>query len=115
MRALPQAAFLVNVSNDGWFGNSIALPQHLEIARMSALEAGRYLLRATNTGITAIVDDGGRVLARAPAGRQSVLNGSIEPLAGGTPASWWGNVPAVCISLLLLLGCMWLKRRGGGP
>jgi len=115
MRALPQAAFLVNVSNDGWFGNSIALPQHLEIARMSALEAGRYLLRATNTGITAIVDDGGRVLARAPAGRQSVLTGSIEPLAGGTPASWWGNVPAVCISLLLLLGCMWLKRRGGGP
>ena len=114
MRALPQAAFLVNVSNDGWFGNSIALPQHLDIARMGALEAGRYLLRATNTGITAIVDDAGRVLARAPVGKRSVLDGKIEPLAGSTPASWWGNLPVISISLLLLIGCVWLKRRRGG-
>ena len=111
MHALPQAAFLVNVSNDGWFGNSIALPQHLEIARMGALEAGRYLLRTTNTGITAIVDDGGRVLVQAPVGKQSVLSGSVEPLAGGTPASWWGNLPAVCVSLLLLAACVWSRRR----
>ncbi|MFI4967616.1 MAG: apolipoprotein N-acyltransferase [Gammaproteobacteria bacterium] len=112
MRALPQAAYLVNVSNDGWFGDSIALPQHLEIARMGALEAGRYLLRTTNTGITAIVDDGGRVLAQAPVGKETVLSGSIEPLGGGTPASWWGNLPAVCISLLLLMACLRSKRRG---
>ena len=115
MSALPQAAFLVNVSNDGWFGDSIALPQHLEIARMGALEAGRYLLRTTNTGITAIVDPGGRVLAIAPVGKQAVLSGDIEPRAGATPASFWGDLPAAGISLLLLIGCVWLKRHGGGP
>jgi len=113
MRALPQAAFLVNVSNDGWFGRSIALPQHLEIARMSALEAGRYLLRTTNTGITAIVDAGGRVLSTAPVGKEDVLSGNIEPLAGRTPVSLWGNLPAVWLSLLLLLAGLWWKRRGG--
>ena len=114
MRALPQAAFLVNVSNDGWFGDSIALPQHLEIARMGALEGGRYLLRATNTGITAIVDAGGHVLSTAPVGEESVLSGDIEPRAGATPASFWGEVPAAGLSFLMLAGFAWQKRRKGG-
>jgi apolipoprotein N-acyltransferase len=111
MRDLPQAAYLVNVSNDGWFGDSIALPQHLEIARMSALAAGRYLLRATNTGITAIVDAEGRLLSTAPAGKEAVLSGSIQPLAGATPASRWRELPAVCCSVLLLaFGFGWHRR-----
>ena len=110
MRDLPKAAFLVNVSNDGWFGRSIALPQHLEIARMSALTTGRYLLRATNTGITAIVDDGGRLLSVAPAGKEVVLSGEVRPLAGATPASWWGNLPVVWLSLLAL-ALAWRGRR----
>ncbi|MGE5625991.1 MAG: apolipoprotein N-acyltransferase [Bacillota bacterium] len=113
MRALPQAAFLVNVSNDGWFGNSIALPQHLEIARMRALETGRYLLRSTNTGITAIVDDAGRVQAEAPRDRVSVLSGRVQPLAGATPVTHWGDGSAAGISLLLLLGAAW-RARGRG-
>jgi apolipoprotein N-acyltransferase len=104
MRALPQAAFLVNVSNDGWFGESIALPQHLEIARMRAIETGRYLLRATNTGITAIVDDGGRVLAEAPRSQVSVLEGELRPLAGATPVMRWGDWGIVSLSALLLIG-----------
>ena len=113
MRALPQAAFLVNVSNDGWFGDSIALPQHLEIARMRAIETGRYLLRTTNTGITAIVDDGGRVLARAPLGKVSVLNGTLKPLKGATPLTHWGDNLAAGLSMLLLLGCVWQTRKQG--
>ncbi|HEY1772206.1 MAG TPA: apolipoprotein N-acyltransferase [Gammaproteobacteria bacterium] len=104
MRDLPEAAFLVNVSNDGWFGDSIALPQHLEIARMRAIEAGRWLLRTTNTGVTAIVDDGGRIRAEAPIDKVYVLDGVIQPLAGATPVTRWGDVPIVCLSLLLLLG-----------
>jgi len=103
MRDLPEAAFLVNVSNDGWFGDSIALPQHLEIARMRALEAGRWLLRTTNTGVTAIVDDGGRVRAQAPTGQVYVLDGVIQPLAGATPVTRWGDMPVVCLSLLVLV------------
>lgn len=111
MRDLPEAAFLVNVSNDGWFGDSIALPQHLEIARMRALETGRWLLRTTNTGVTAIVDDGGRIRAEAPTGQVYVLNGVIQPLAGATPVTRWGDVPVVCLSLLVLAVFGWRARR----
>jgi apolipoprotein N-acyltransferase len=103
MRDLPEAAFLVNVSNDGWFGDSIALPQHLEIARMRALEAGRWLLRTTNTGVTAIIDDQGRVQAEAPTQKVYVLSGEIQPLVGATPVTRWGDLPVVCLSLLLLV------------
>ena len=62
--ALPDAAWLVNVSNDAWFGDSLAPHQHLQIAQMRALEAGRQMLRATNTGISAIIDERGRIRAR---------------------------------------------------
>jgi apolipoprotein N-acyltransferase len=112
-RALPQAAFLVNVSNDGWFGESIALPQHLEIARMRALEAGRYMLRTTNTGITAIVDDSGKVREIAPLAKTYVLSGSVQPLAGGTPLGVWGNAAVVMLSLLLAVAAAlypWRRR-----
>jgi apolipoprotein N-acyltransferase len=112
LRDLPQAAFLVNVSNDGWFGDSIALPQHLEIARMRALEAGRWLLHATNTGITAIVDDKGRIRGQAPTAEVYVLQGRIQPLAGATPVTRWGNAPIVTLCLLMLLACAWRARRG---
>src|SRR5579859_582908 len=111
LRDVPQAAFLVNVSNDGWFGDSIALPQHLEIARMRAIESGRWLLRATNTGISAIVDDRGRVLAQAPTDQVFVLKGEIQPLAGATPVTRWGNWPIITLSVLVMLVCAWLSRR----
>ena len=107
LRTLPQAAFLVNVSNDGWFGRSIALPQHLEIARMRALETGRYLLRATNTGITAIVDGGGRVLARAPVGEASVLEGDLQPMRGATPVSRWDDAGVLLLGLLFAAAGLW--------
>jgi len=111
LRDLPEAAFLVNVSNDGWFGDSIALPQHLEIARLRAIESGRWLLRTTNTGITAIVDDRGRVQAQAPTDQVYVLKGEIQPLSGATPVTRWGNAPIVILSSLVLLACAWLRRR----
>jgi apolipoprotein N-acyltransferase len=113
MRDLPEAAYLVNVSNDGWFGDSIALPQHLEIARMRALEAGRWLLRTTNTGVTAIVDDAGKIKAEAPTDKVYVLSGEIQPLAGETPVTRWGDVPVVLLSLLLLAGFGWSTWRAG--
>jgi apolipoprotein N-acyltransferase len=111
LRDLPEAAFLVNVSNDGWFGDSIALPQHLQIARLRAIESGRWLLRTTNTGITAIVDDRGQVRAQAPTDQVYVLKGEIQPLAGATPVTRWGNTPVVTLSALVLLACAWLSRR----
>src|SRR5690606_27380355 len=66
IRALPAATLLVNVSNDAWFGDTIAPHQHLQIVRMRAREAGRWLVRATNSGITAVIAPDGRVVASLP-------------------------------------------------
>jgi len=115
MRALPQAAFLVNVSDDGWFGDSIALPQHFEIARMRALETGRYLLRDTNTGITAIIDSRGRVTKSLPRNTRGVLTGVVVPYAGGTPYQYIGNQLVVIVCLLLFAAGLGKKWKFGNP
>lgn len=111
IQALPEAAFLVNASNDAWFGDSIALPQHLEIARMRALETGRYLLRVTNTGITALIGPEGDLQAVAQPFRQEVLTGEIKPKTGLTPYAAMGN-GAVVLLALVLLGLGVLAGRG---
>jgi apolipoprotein N-acyltransferase len=103
MRALPRAAFLVNVSDDGWFGDSVALPQHFEIARMRALESGRYLLRDTNTGITGIIDNRGKVIKSLPRNTRNVLNGVVIPYSGLTPYGYVGNAPVIIGCLFLLI------------
>ncbi len=82
---LPEAAYMVNVSNDAWFGDTIAPHQHLQMARMRALEGGRYLLRATNTGVTAVIGPSGKVIAQAAQFVKTSLTESIVPLAGATP------------------------------
>ncbi len=109
---LPQAAYLINVSNDAWFGDSLAPPQHEEMARMRARETERYLLRATNTGISAIMDDAGRILARSPQFEEATVTHSVQPRKGATPYVRWGNWPVVIAStLLLLLLAAVAKRR----
>jgi len=99
-RAMPSATLLVNLSNDGWFGDSIAPHQHLQIARMRALEMGRYMLRATNTGISAIIDQKGKIALQSPQFEVSVVKGTIQTFDGGTPFSLSGNIP-----LLVLMFC----------
>ncbi|MGH8378027.1 MAG: apolipoprotein N-acyltransferase [Gammaproteobacteria bacterium] len=103
MRDLPQAAFLVNVSNDAWFGDSIALPQHFEISRMRALEAGRFLLRDTNTGITAVVNPAGGIVKRLDVDTVDVLTAEVPPYAGSTPYVRVGNIAIVLICIVLVL------------
>ncbi|MES9851570.1 MAG: apolipoprotein N-acyltransferase [Candidatus Thiodiazotropha sp. L084R] len=102
IKALPEAAYLINVSNDAWFGDSLAPPQHLQIARMRALETSRYLLRSTNTGISAIIGPHGEFLSRSALQRQDVLQGEILPMSGLTPYARVGNL-AVLIMLIVTL------------
>jgi apolipoprotein N-acyltransferase len=111
IRELPMATLLVNVSNDAWFGHSIAPQQHLEIARMRALETGRPLLRATNTGVTAIVDARARVQAVAPQFKVYALTGEVQPMQGLTPYARYGNYPVVSLSSLLFIAAGWRVRR----
>lgn len=104
-KSLPDANVLVNVSDDAWFGDSIAPHQHLQISRMRALEAGRYLLRATNTGISAIIDARGGIVARSPQFEPYVLTGAFQRYAGTTPFMHWGHAPLMLMMLgLVLLG-----------
>jgi apolipoprotein N-acyltransferase len=111
IQALPEAALLVNVSNDAWFGRSLAPFQHLEMARMRARETGRPMLRATNTGISALIDHQGRITAQSPQFEAAVVTGEVVPRQGATPYVRGGNVPIVllCTGLLLLAG--FLHRR----
>ncbi len=113
IQAMPDAAFLINVSNDAWFGDSLAPHQHLEIARMRALENGRYLLRATNTGISAILDQKGGVLGVVPSFERGGISEMIQPLAGATPFAQAGNWPVIGLAALMLIAAAGLRYRSG--
>lgn len=104
IRDLPEATLLVNVSNDAWFEDSHESYQHHAIARMRALESGRYMLRSTNTGISAIIGPHGEVVASSPQFEVHVLNADVQPLKGATPYVLWGDYLLLLISLLTLTG-----------
>ena len=112
IRQLPQATLLVNVSNVAWFGRSIAPRQHLQISQTRALETGRYMLRATNTGMTAIIDQRGQVVKQAPEFTRATVDGDVQGYAGATPFVRWGNAPIIALCLALALGGGWLVLRG---
>lgn len=111
LQALPDAAVLVTVSNDAWFGTSIGPHQHLQIARARALETGRYLLRSTNTGITAIVAPDGVVEAQAPQFEVQVLPGEILPMGGMTPYARTGDTVVIVLMVLIVVACVAITRR----
>lgn len=114
---IPQASVLLNVSNIAWFGDTIALPQHLQISQMRALETGRPMLRATNTGATAVIDHQGRVTAQLQPFRQGVLAATVQGHAGATPYILLGNGPVVLLALLALAIARFLtwKKAGKQP
>ena len=102
IRQLPAATLLVNVSNVAWFGDSLAPAQHLRISRTRAVETGRYMLRATNTGVTAIVAPDGAVVGRLPSFTEGVLEGRVRGRTGATPYAAAGNAPVVLGCLVIL-------------
>jgi apolipoprotein N-acyltransferase len=96
---LGESDALVNVTNDAWFGHSSARHQHFQIARMRAIEAGRYLVRAANDGISAVVGPHGEVIARAPEFKPYVLRAAIVARAGLPPYAYVGNYPVLLLAL----------------
>ena len=103
---LPDATLLVNMSNTAWFGHSLAQSQHLQIARMRALETGRPMLRATNTGVTAIIAPDGNVTSRLPEFESGVLTGEVQGYIGMTPYARWGDMAAWLLALGALAWCL---------
>jgi apolipoprotein N-acyltransferase len=110
IRQLPEATLLANVSNVAWFGDSLAPEQHLDMSRMRSIETGRFMLRATNTGVTAIIDPRGEVTARLANFTTGALDGSVTGYSGATPYVRAGNYPAVLICVVLL---GWAALRRG--
>lgn len=108
---LPAAGLLVSVSNDAWFGDSIAPHQHLQMARMRALEASRSMLRATNTGITAIISPRGKIVDQSPQFETHVLNGVVQPRVGATPYVRVGNYPVLITCLAFIALGIYLLRK----
>ncbi len=102
-----------NISNIGWFGDSSAIPQHLNISRLRTLEFQLPMVRATNTGATAVIDHHGRVTATLPPHFRGVLLAQVQGRQGSTPFAWWasraGLWPLLAVALALLL----LSRRRG--
>ena len=111
IRALPQATLLVNVTNDAWYGNSPAAIQHDQMAQMRALESGRMMLRATNTGVTSVIDRDGRVLHMLPQHEEGTLTAMVQGYAGSTPYVRFGNALALGLAAMMLAVCVWKGRK----
>jgi apolipoprotein N-acyltransferase len=111
IEVLPAAEILLNVSNDAWFGESLAADQHLQASQMRALETGRWMVRSTNTGVTAAIDERGRVAARLPAFTTGTLVQRVEPRAGTTPYVRWGNWAAILAACALAAAALRSRQR----
>jgi apolipoprotein N-acyltransferase len=115
---LPAATLLVNVTNDAWYGHSLAAEQHAQMSAMRAIEAARPMLRATNTGITSIIDHHGVERARLAWFTRGVLEGSIAGRTGETPYVRYGDAVAIgcalAVILVALVGLHFKRRSATG-
>ncbi|MYM23341.1 apolipoprotein N-acyltransferase [Duganella sp. FT135W] len=110
------ATLLLNTSNLAWFGDTIAIPQHLQISQMRTLETGRPMLRATNTGATAIINGAGKVVQQLPVNTFGTLAANVQGMGGSTPFIIWGNKLFLALTTLSLAGAwFWAKRSKNQP
>lgn len=103
--------FLLTVSNDAWFGTSAGPHQHLQMVQMRSMETGRWFVRGTNTGISAIIDHQGKVVSRAPQFERLVLRGEVQMRTGQTPYMRFGLYPVLMLAALLLLMSFIAKQQ----
>jgi len=112
IRSLPEASVLVNLSEDAWFGDSLAPHQRLQMARMRALETARPMVRSANTGPSAIIDHRGVVQARSGQFEELVLRAEVVPRAGVTPYVRVGNWPVLFLAIAMIAaGWRWGRTR----
>ena len=106
-----ESTLMVNMSNTAWFGDSLAQPQHLQIAQVRALENGRPMLRATNTGMTAVIDPQGERQAVLAAFTRNALVASVQGMSGTTPYQRWLDWPIIAVSFAILGWGLFTRRR----
>ena len=105
-----QSDLLLTISNDTWFGTSIGPLQHLQMAQMRALEAGRWMIRATNNGVTGLINPYGQITAQIPQFERGILYGEVVPMHELTPYLQWRSWPLIVVCLALF-GCHGLHAR----
>ena len=103
LRHFPESTFLINITNDAWFGNSIAPHQHLQISRVRAAEVGRFILRSANTGISAIINEKGKIISSSPEFEPYIVKGEFSGFEGSTLFTLLGNKLIVLCSSMILL------------
>ncbi len=112
IKSLPAATMLINITHDGWFTGSLEPEQHMQIARMRSLETGRYMVRATTTGPSGIINEKGKIIVTAPNYTRKIITGKVQPFTGATPYTRWGDWLIVgFLSVLLLIGLIGRKRH----
>ena len=112
--SMPAAGLFVTVSNDSWFGDSFSPHQHLQMARARAIEFRRPMIRATNTGISAMIDAHGAVETTLGSGERGILVADVTPRSGETPLARWGAWPTLGAMLVVLVLAGWFARRRRG-
>ncbi len=103
LKLLPEATFLINISEDAWFGEFFAPNQRLQMSRMRSIETARPMLRVANKGISASIDHKGNVIKQLTQAQGKVLQTKIYPTTGSTPFVWTGNIPILILCFLLSL------------
>ena len=111
IESLPRASMLITVSNDAWFGDSIGPHQHFQMARARALETGRYVLRSTNTGITAVIDPRAAVVEQLPQFQPGAMRAAVTAFRGSTFYVRYGDVPPLCLLALMIVLYLVLRAR----
>jgi apolipoprotein N-acyltransferase len=112
-RPLPDAELLVNISNMAWFGHSLAAEQHAQFSQMRALETSRWILRATNTGLTAAINERGEIVKSLPQFSRGLLEIDAQPRQGITPFVRWGDWPVLAGLALVLLAVAAIAGKAG--
>lgn len=115
IHALPEATLLVNVTNDAWYGGSHAAMQHNQLSQMRALETGRMMLRATNTGVTSVIGVDGRIQSMLPQHQEGVLTATVQGYVGSTPFVRWGNLAMLVLIAVMLVGVVLRARFNPRP
>jgi apolipoprotein N-acyltransferase len=105
-KQLPEAEWIMSISDDGWFGHSLALYQHVQMAQVISLQTGRYQIMANNDGLSSVINSYGDIVASLPAFHSGILETSIKSTEGITPWVYWGDDPilVLCAFMLLIVG-----------
>lgn len=107
---LPQAKFIISLSDDGWFGHSLAMFQQLQIAQVLSALVGRYQVVANNDGLSSVLDSKGKILASLPAFKEGILNATLYPANGSTPWIYYGDSPVLVFAFVIALICLVRKN-----